>query len=508
MTLAGVFVVRGAGVTLITHGFNSDVTSWVIPMGDKIAQYRSFPGTNCASYQISITKSGGTYQISQAFLDGVNPLTSDSGEIIIALDWSTISATTGVPTTAVATQAVAAILSTNLIPDLKGHSLAELPLHFVGHSRGGSVITEMARLLGAQGVWVDHVTTLDPHPVSLYGDPGMQNYENILFADNYWQNLGDGLLVPNGQSIPGAYNRQLTNLNGGYSSSHSDTHLWYHGTIDLTTPITVDTAMITSAERAAWWTSAEAAGTNTGFLYSLIGGGDRFGTNAPAGAGKSRIIDGYNKVWDLGAGMAVNPSTNRAVLPFDNGSWPNVLRLNFAGSNALAVGDPMPLSFYYQFAASTGAVASIQFYLDRDGNPYDGNELPLYSTTLPGTGTNMVMHGSVNVAANPAVTPPGAYTIFARISDGARTRYLYAPQKVILGPSREAPLLVGASVQAGQLQFTVDGFPGQTIVIQGSTDFVHWTSLQTNTLSGTALPYSDSNSPGFPQRFYRAWLLP
>src|SRR5207249_3843022 len=207
---------------------------------------------------------------------------------------------------------------------LNGRSLTELTLHLFGHSRGVSVIEELARLLGAQGVWVDQVTTLDPRPVSQFGDPSMKNYANILFADNYWQNMGDGLFVPNGQAIAGAYNRQLTNLNGGYSSSHSDVHLWYHGTIDLVTPATDTQASITTAERQTWWTAFEAAGTNTGFLYSLIGGGDRLSSAEPGGAGKGRISDGFNKVWDLGAGIAAN----RDSLPSNNGLWPNLLRLN------------------------------------------------------------------------------------------------------------------------------------------------------------------------------------
>ena len=96
------------------------------------------------------------------------------------------------------------------------------------------------------------------------------------------------ITVPNGQAIAGAYNRQLTNLNGGYSSSHSDVHLWYHGTIDLVTPATDTQASITTAERQTWWTAFEAAGTNTGFLYSLIGGGDRLSSAEPGGAGKGQ----------------------------------------------------------------------------------------------------------------------------------------------------------------------------------------------------------------------------
>ena len=143
---------------MITHGFNGNVTDWVIPMGDKIPQYHGFPGSNSTSYQISITRNGSVYSISETFLDGVSPLASDSGEIVIALDWSSLSGLFGPSTSIIATNAALALLSTNLIPDLAGRPLAAMPLHLVGHSRGASVMAELARILGAQGLWVDQVT--------------------------------------------------------------------------------------------------------------------------------------------------------------------------------------------------------------------------------------------------------------------------------------------------------------------------------------------------------------
>src|SRR5262249_10781674 len=256
--------------------------------------------------------------------------------------------------------------------------------------RGASVITEMARILGAQGVWIDQVTTLDPHPVTLFGDPSMKNYANILFADNYWQNLGNGVTDPTGQLIPGAYNRQLTNLTGGNTLNHSDVHLWYHGTIQLATPASDTEATITSAERLTWWLPLENAGTNAGFFYSLLGGGDRFSTLAPAG--KDRIQDGMNQVWDLGLGI----NSNRIALAAKNGGWPNLLRLNLTATNALHAGDLIPSVLYYQFGATTSATAIVEFALDPDLNPYDTNEIHVSSVLLPATGPNNVYSVSLN----------------------------------------------------------------------------------------------------------------
>jgi len=493
---------RGAGVTVITHGFNSDIATWIIPMAGKITQYKTLPGTNSTCYELSITKSNSIYTATPSFIAGVPPLTSDSGEIIVKLDWSTISTKLGVSTVNIANTAAAALLSTNLIPELGGRSLAELPLHFIGHSRGGSVMTEMARLLGAQGIWVDQVTTLDPDPVALYGDPPIKNYANVLFADNYWQNMGNGLTVPNGQPVSGAYNRQLTNLDGGYTSSHSDVHLWYHGTIQLETPASDTQATITSAERAAWWTADETEGTNAGFYYSLIGGGDRFSEAEPAGTGTGRVRDGYNQLWDLGAGSM----TNRDRLPADNGVWENILRLNITGTNHISVDSPLSLAFYDQFGSDTSAVATVRFFLDPDSNPYDTNEIALSQFIISGTGTNGVSFNTESLALNPAVTPPGLYSLFARISDGLHTRYLYAPEILNLDPSRQAPVLFTPRIQSGQLQFTISGFPGQSVIVQASTNLVQWESLATNKLMGTAFDFTNGLSAGLPQRFYRAML--
>ena len=493
---------QAAGVTLITHGFNSDVTSWIIPMAGAMTRYSDFPGTNSTCYEISITQNGqGQYVASETFLAGTNPIASDSAEIFIKLDWSTLSSLGGPSTTIIASNAAAALLSTNLIPELGGRALVELPLHLVGHSRGGSVVTEMARLLGAQGIWVDHVTTLDPDPVSTFGDPAMKNYGNILFADNYWQNMGDGLFVPNGQAITGAYNRQLTNLNGGYSSSHSDVHLWYHGTIDFNTPITVDGATISSAERTNWWTTAEQHGTNAGFRYSLIGGGNRLSTNEPAGAGKGRISDGYRD-------LSVAVPTNRIALPANNSAWPNVIRFNLGVTNPTPVGTAIPFSLYHQSGSNQNVSVDLRLFLDADLNPYDTNEIQVLQTTLTGTGTNSIAFTNGSFAADPALVGPGSYRVFARISDGGHSRFLYAPGRLTLTASTLPPWLTPVGITNNQFQLQIHGYTGQRIVVQASTDLLSWVPISTNTLTTGSAEIFDGPVAGQSQRFYRAVLMP
>src|SRR4051794_10422158 len=76
--------VNAGGVTVITHGFNSNVTDWIIPMAGKIGGYPGFPGTTYSCYQISITRNGtGQYVSSATLIAGPPPLTTDSGEIVV-----------------------------------------------------------------------------------------------------------------------------------------------------------------------------------------------------------------------------------------------------------------------------------------------------------------------------------------------------------------------------------------------------------------------------------------
>ncbi|MEP7015115.1 MAG: hypothetical protein ABI925_06725 [Verrucomicrobiota bacterium] len=495
---------NAGGVTIITHGFNSNVTDWIIPMAGKVGAYPGFPGTTYSCYQISITRNGsGQYVATATFLTGSAPLTTDSGEIVVKLDWSTLSNFGGASSTQVADTAVNALLSTNLIPEMGGRPLAQLPLHLVGHSRGGSVITEMARLLGAQGIWVDQVTTLDPRPVSQLGDAAVTSWANVLFADNLWQTMGDGVIVPNGQSVFGAYNRKLLNLSGGYSSSHSDVHLWYHGTIDLATPATDTGATITASQRTAWWTSTEMSGATAGFLYSLIGGGDRLSSVEPAGTGAGRISDGFNKNWDLGGGVAAN----RTALPANAGLWPNAIRFALT-TNMIPAGASLEATLYHQAGPNAAGGVGLEIFLDQDFNPYNGNEIEVSEGMLSRTGTSAVSFNTLGAVVDAAVVSPGNYAVCVRLDDGARIRYLYAPETLVVTPSLQPPSVDAASLtlSGGVMHFDVHAFPGQAVTVEASTDLVNWVVLEMHTFTGTVWEFVDADAGTFAKRFYRAAL--
>ena len=59
----------------------------------------------------------------------------------------------------------------------------------------------------------------------------------------------------------------------------------------------------------------------------------------------------------------------------------------------------------------------------------------------------------------------------------------------------------------GQFNLNLAGELGRTVVIEASTNLIHWLPLATNTLGATPLYFSDPGATSIPARFYRARLL-
>jgi len=503
---------RATGITIITHGYDSDVNDWVTAMADRISNYPRFPGTNFTTYKVTLTTDGASYFYTVQLTNGVAPAASDSGEIIVKLDWSQMagdpddSSIYDISTYNVASVASLVLLQTNSIVELGGHALAEFPIHLIGHSRGGSLMSELSRQLGTNGVWVDHLTTLDPHPLNNDGffdppqvvDAPVHTYASVLFHDNYWENSD---FYPYGESVAGAYVRYLPNLSGGYPTAHSNVHLWYHGTIDWRTPLSDTAASIGSSERLSWWASYEQAGTNAGFEYSLIGGTDRLSADRPLGAGNPAIRDGYNQLWDLGAGT----SNNRTLLTTNNGGWPNLIKINRTDTNRVVQGQSASVKFFYQWARPGTSNAIVSVYLDDDLNALNNNQKLLAQVSVPGTGPGSINSVTVSVPFFATNASPGWHSLLAEISGGGRTRYLYAPERVQVTPN-QPPTMDIARINSSQVRVGVDGLPTQTIILQSSTDLFVWQSLATNIFSSTRWVYTNNVPGGSSGQFYRAML--
>ncbi|MBL7187982.1 MAG: tandem-95 repeat protein [Phycisphaerae bacterium] len=177
--------------------------------------------------------------------------------------------------------------------ELEGR-LFDSPLHFIGHSRGAVVNSEIVQRLGTYFPEVNriHMTALDPHdqvqesldlsplallahglraysimglwqamslwtflktlkprittiPFSDFQDPDVTRWENISFFDNYYQTLANPdrsastTVTPNGRMIAGADVNELLDGRAGfteddsYGGPHGRVLSWYAGTVDL-----------------------------------------------------------------------------------------------------------------------------------------------------------------------------------------------------------------------------------------------------------------------------------
>jgi hypothetical protein len=208
-----IFEKQGAGVTIIIHGWNpdGDQPAWMTSMANAII-------TKAGGGQIATITVTGTAENLTATCSNWNfdLETATSGEIVILVNRTGVS---NHLITGVTAQSVAAVIAPKIYQSQSSQpALSELPIHLIGHSRGCGMVFEIASLLGLQGIEVEQVTALDPHPLTeadaqpIIGthtiDTPVLLYENILFVDNYYQNIQ----FPMGAYINGAYNRLWTSL--------------------------------------------------------------------------------------------------------------------------------------------------------------------------------------------------------------------------------------------------------------------------------------------------------
>lgn len=426
-----------SGVTLITHGFGDSVDGWVGTMQDAVADRMAArpDASSVVTADLHVTDPGLPLgDLESAFQDVSGSLDSaDSGEIVLALDWSDLAGTlnpfTGLwesvetlnAPTRVAEVVADVLLQPGSLPGFSG-ALAQLPIHLIGHSRGGALVSELGRVLGQSGVWVDQVTTLDPHPVddirepvpgADLGDAAINPSENVVVWDNYWRQpyvLGVPFILGNpdvvGEPIDEAISIELSEsvLSGeGYLLEHSDVHLWYHGTID--TSGSIDDGFEDVPEAAGWYVNAHPTRDSAGFNLSRTGG------RQPGPAGIESRFGG---------------SADRASVARSGAQWPNVGMVDLVGGQrVIASGATAAVEFLFD-SPRPASTATVTVHLDTDRNPLNGSASSMGFVNLNQT-TN-VLNGQVSQAYFDVA--PGDYYLSARITDGFNTRYSYLEQPI------------------------------------------------------------------------------
>ena len=257
-------------VTVVTHGFQPQLAGSgdsLMPLAEKIYTRAGADKAWLLDYDVSNEAQGngvlgswgdrgvGVFDADQSKMSAENPT-----DIVLLWDWADESNDFSAGWTGASADALfTTLVSLHLANPVKGSEGNGISFHFIAHSFGSAVTSEVVRRFDAYHMPVDQVTFLDPHDFDEKGVPidedqnqsvlgypggyGVTRWDNVGFTDVYYQTSKE-TLVPQGRPIPGAYNRWISNsdLPGGNVASggdHSDVwRLWYANTVTDATATT------------------------------------------------------------------------------------------------------------------------------------------------------------------------------------------------------------------------------------------------------------------------------
>jgi DNA/RNA endonuclease G (NUC1) len=287
----------------------------------------------------------------------------------------------------------------------KQNALFDSPLHFIGHGRGAVVNSEVIQRLGtyfphAGGVYRDadgkvlrgdlQMTTIDPYDYSTLGDyldPKVQVWDNVTFADNYYQTtsidryrggavgntIPDGWL-PDGSptlsradvnvNLSGRSGFTIEDLNNG-KDPHNNTFAWYTGTANVNLDGSASTFGTPILRRKGdfsqdvfydgttykpWYTKdlEPINGTSTTLQSVALGDSDAQWEGVGTGWYYSAIGGGYWRRNQLIGGNAPNPRTpigyDNTVTKVQRGDFavPTLFDGNFDAVKTKKATDPIP----------------------------------------------------------------------------------------------------------------------------------------------------------------------
>lgn len=422
------------GVAFVTHGFTTDgvdTMDWLNDASGKLVE-RIGDNSNVSLYTLTLLDTG----LSLTCRNGVTfgGQSNTTGHAVVIIDWTRYSVDVG---------GIASISTVQIAEWTVDYLLAQYPeflaspLHFIGHSRGGSMIGAMAERLGYYGYWIDQLTFLDPHPTENdileddWGEEGMVVPSNVIFADNYYR---EGLGGPDGEVVTGAYNIRFDNLylNRGYigvANTHSDVHAWYRGTIPQDPPpysLEPDAGFTVTSDwydTGVFYNPSEARSRdNIGYAFSLA---TNNGTNRPS----SGLHSGIN-----GTGVT------RSFLPIYYDPIDNAGYLVIS-TMSIAAGEMFVADYCYESWRSNFGV---EFFLDNNRNPYDGydSSLGAVSHGISGGFKSTLMSSVVPATLTvPSDQEIGTYYVLVKTTGSNDARYFYAPSRLTIGTPQNAPVL-------------------------------------------------------------------
>ena len=551
------FIAFGGTVTVLTHGYNSsagNTNGWLWNMAFKMGEYDrrryEYGGNRSNSFYIvyfdnSILKS--------KLLFGVEPDKNPSGDIFIVLDWNPYS---GDPTylvgpgiqenkiksTTYTSYFVANYFLTNKFDGLKT-PLTFFPMHLIGHSRGGSLMCEVGKRFAEYGIYVHHLTTLDPHPVNNDGfnsiiegvaagniiDGSVTNglTSNIIFADNYFQRNA----TIKGSFVNGAANKDLSNAFTNKitfdGNSHTMAHFWYHCTLSEEYPYTTDGEnRLLEIERTKWFSESESAGRKAGYYSS----------NRAGQAIDNFTLFGYNTEFLKSIVGDTNLSfSNYRSTPPDrnlNFDFKNIILLSIRSTNSVKdnpyrFGDPIEYipkgvnnykkietSIVYQADIKSGNQNQdipLYVFVDDDENMINGY-IKLKMINVPTTGAWKMKPFTIDCSDLFDGLKPGQYRIGAMLGESTGARCFYTNERVEV---QQEPFISWAFNNSRNLfAFWVYGNKNRKYSLQRSSDLNSWTEIHSgyfqpraqNVLEGLdVLPSmkSDSDDKSFYKVIYK-----
>ena len=123
-----------AGVTMLTHGWNGNITQWIATAAADITADLGGPA-QAPQYILTLnlnTTNGALIPSVMHVAGSGTPQTSTSGQIILILDWESVSTNAGY-----SLAGIAGVFTNYLLNNpIGGVNVTQLPIHEISQSRG------------------------------------------------------------------------------------------------------------------------------------------------------------------------------------------------------------------------------------------------------------------------------------------------------------------------------------------------------------------------------------